>query len=128
MSSYQGSSYDGFMLKQTKYAAAYERFRSLEEQLRNVREGLSARRKENLELSRQRLARDLKRFTSMKAKLQELLVASDRPQEVLRLLAEAEALATRTAMALAESREVAEKGLVPVEESSAPLPEAASES
>ncbi|CAE7206863.1 unnamed protein product [Symbiodinium sp. CCMP2592] len=46
---------------------------------------------------------------------------------VLRLLAEAEALATRTALALAESREVAEKGIVPVEESSAPFPEAASE-
>eukprot|EP00439_Symbiodinium_sp_Y106_P036824 s76_g4.t1 len=93
-----------------------------------VAEGLQAcdAEKAAAEIQSQRLARDLNRFTCMKAKLQELLVASDRPQEVLRLLAEAEALATRTALALAESREVAEKGIVPMEESSAPFPEAAS--
>ncbi|CAJ1456995.1 unnamed protein product, partial [Effrenium voratum] len=152
------------------YASAHERFKSLETQLRAAREGLAARRKENLELSRrnieldrasrscqgqiaeaqeelercsrsqgaideeitqqlklceelrlaaegqsQRLTSDLKRFSTMKAKLEDLLdaVGSDRQKEVQQLMAEAATLATRTRHTLSDCLEVVEKGIVP---------------
>lgn len=85
------------------------------EELRTLAEGQS-----------HRLQSDLKRFSSMKAKLLELLVAAspERQKEVQELLGEAERLTGRTAEQLQRSLKVVEQGIVPpVVEASVAEPE-----
>lgn len=102
-----------------------EKAQALVEQTSNSQGGLDAqvqlrrdaceRVREKARAQGERLAKDLKRFASLKAMLQELVESGAAQSDAAKLVAQAEALLGPLAAALAECEEVAKNGSVPDE-------------